>query len=989
MNKRREVSNVKFLSSLVILAGLIVSLGFPVQTKIQAEEIKGVSETVSENTTELKKTDYGKMPLLFEQNKGQTDRAAKFVSRGAGYTLYLTETEAVFSLKVASSESKTESLSKDAKISEKTKSDVLKMQFVGANPKPIVSGEAQAITKTNYYTGKKRFENVPNYERVNYQNLYQGIDAVFYGNQNKQLEYDFAVAPNVDTNQIRLDFDGAENISIDDAGNLVIETQNTKLVQQKPIAFQSINGEKREVAVKYVINEQSEIPNPKSQISFTLGEYDRSQPLTIDPALSYLTYIGGTTFDNTRDIAADASGNAYITGETDSLNFHGQTRNDNDARGAYVAKLNQDGTAFDYVTILEGNGDDAGFGVAVDAGGNAYVTGIASRYFPTTSGAYDTVHGVLNGNDAFVTKLDPNGAIVYSSFLGGTDYDGGADIAVDSNGKAYVVGDTFSNSAFPLKNKYQNCGIVSPLQSFDSQDAFLTVFNSTGSDITYSSCIGNTVGVVGLSDDAAIGVALDASNNAYVTGHTKSNSFKVKNAAQSEIGGGIDAFVAKFVPTQSGDASVAYATFLGGGGTDKGFGIAVTPAGVASVTGLTGSFDFPLQNAFDATNQINEAFVTQYAVTGALINSSFLGGADQDEGDNIAVGNGGTVYVTGSTLSNDFPLANPFQATRRGVRDVFVTKIRFGAANNPGVSSSSFLGGGGNDKAFGIAVRGNHIFIAGPTESNNLLTTAGVIKTTSNANATNSDGFVAKILDSHKDTIGTFDPVNTLFKLRNSITSGAPDITVDRGAAGDLPVSGDFNGDGVDTVSTFNNGVWKILNLNVFVGGYSTGATTVNFGAAGDLPIVGDWNNDGIDTPGVYRPSAGQFFLTNALPVNNSAPNVDVTITFGVAEDLPVAGDWNADGFDSVGVFRPSAGQFFLTDDNVLTPNIDQVFNFGVAGDLPVVGDWDGNGVETVGVWRPSSTEFFLTNNNIKISNIFTFGVGNEKPVAGDWDGKP
>jgi hypothetical protein len=985
MNKRREVSNVKFLGSLLVLAGLIISLGFPAQTKVRAEKIKDSSETVSETTADSKKIDYGKMPLLFEQNKGQTERAAKFVSRGSGYTLYLAETEAVFSLKVPLTETETESLTKAPKTAEKTKSDVLKMQFVGANAKPTLSGEAETITKTNYYIGKKRFENVPNYARVNYKNLYQGIDAVFYGNANNQLEYDFTVAPNIETSQIKLNFDGAEKVSIDESGNLIVKTANAELVQQKPIAFQSIDGERHEVEVKYVIREQSQIPNPKSQISFALGEYDKSQPLTIDPALSYLTYIGGTGFDNTRDIAVDSGGNAYITGETLSLNFHGQTRSGNNGEAAYVAKINEDGTNFDYVTILEGTTNDGGFGVAVDADGNAYVTGIAGRNFPTTSGAFDTVHGILSPEDAFATKLNSTGEIVYSTYLGGTDQDGGSDIAVDPNGKAYIVGETYSNSAFPLKNKYQNCGIVSPFRTFDSLDAFLTVFDASGSDITYSSCIGNTVGVVDASDEEAIGVALDSSNNVYMTGFTKSNTFKTKNAAQSEIGGGIDGFVAKFIPTQSGDASVAFATFLGGGGTDKCFGIAVDSSGQAHVTGVTGSFDFPLQNAFDSTNQINEAFVTRYSSTGALNFSSFLGGSNQEEGANIAVDNRGSVYIGGSTLSDDFPLALPFQNARRGNRDAFITKIRIGT----GVISSTLLGGNGNENAFGIAVKGNNIFVAGPTESNNLLTTSGVIKPTSNASATNFDGFVAKILDTRLDSVGVFRPAST-FILTQSITNVVPtNATQTAQLAGQKGVSGDWNGDGIDTIGSFSNGVWKIRNANfpLVVLPAPFGATTINFGSPGDLPIVGDWNNDGIDTPGVYRPSTGQFFLTNSTA---TTPPVDITAIFGVAEDLPVAGDWNGDGFDSVGVFRPSAGQFFLTDDNVLTPSIDQNFFFGIAGDLPTAGDWNGNGIDTVGVWRTATTEFFLTNDNVNISNVFLFGqINTDQPIAGDWDGRP
>lgn len=753
MNKRREFSNVKFFGSLVVLAGLIISLGFDGQKKIEAKETQKLSETVTENN--LQKTVYGKMPILFEQNKGQTDQAAKFVSRNAGYTLYLTETGAVFSLKVAGAKPETEDLTEDTPKSQvKTESDELKMQFAGANATPTVSGEIETNTRINYYTGKKRLENVPNYRRVNYKDLYDGIDAVFYGNAKNQLEYDFTVAPNVDPNQIGLNFDGAENLSIDAQGNLVIKTANTALVQQKPSAFQIIDGEKREVDVKYVIHERSETLSPKFQIGFALGEYDKSQTLTIDPALDYLTYIGGTALDDVFEIAADADGNAYFTGATASLNFHGETRNDNDADGAYVAKLNADGTDFVYITILEGNGDDTARGIALDANNNAYVTGIASRFFPATSGAYDTVHGVLNNDDAFVAKLNATGGLVYASFLGGTDEDEGFDVAVDSNGKAYVVGFTYSNSAFPTKNRYQSCGVVSPLGSFDSQDAFLTVMNASGSDITYSSCIGNTVGVIGFSDEQAFSVALDSSNNAYVTGITNSNNFKVKNALQPNIGGGKDAWIAKFNPSASGDPSVVYATFLGGGGTDQGNGVAVDASGQAHIVGLTGSTNFPLQGAFDSTNQINEGFVSIIGSTGTtLVNSSFLGGADQDRANNVALDQGGSIYVTGSTLSNDFPIALPFQSTRRGVRDAFVAKIKFGR----GVVSSSYLGGNGNDNGEGIAVKGNFIYVGGDTASTNLLTTAGVVKQSSD----NDDGFVAKILDTGLDSVGTFRPSST------------------------------------------------------------------------------------------------------------------------------------------------------------------------------------------------------------------------------------
>lgn len=972
MNKRREVTSVKFFGGLVVLAGLIVSFGFPAQTQVQAEKMINVSETVSENN--LRQTDYGKTRLMFEENKGQTDEAVKFVSRGSGYTLYLTETGATFQLKRIAGELKDDIPKTSKKI---IKSDELKMNFVGANLKPKVSGDAETVTKTNYYIGKKRFENLSNFQKVNYKNLYDGIDAVFYGNGANQLEYDFELAPNADANQIALDFESAENLSIDENGNLVIKTANTELVQQKPIAFQIINGEKREVEVRYIINEQSQIANQTSQISFALGDYDRSQPLTIDPALNYLTYIGGTAFDDVFEIAADAQGNAYISGKTASLNFHGETRDSSDALGAYVAKINATGTDFVYITILEGNGDDAARGIALDGNNNAYLTGIASRFFPTTSGAYDTVHGAAGSEDAFAAKLNDTGGLVYSSFLGGSDQDKGFDIAVDAGGKAYVVGSTFSATAFPSKNKYQGCGFAFP-GTFDSLDAFLTVFNASGSDITYSTCIGNTTGAIGSSDEEAFSVALDSSNNAYVTGITNSDNFKVKNAFQPEIGGGQDAWVAKFNPAASGDASVIYATFLGGAGTDQGNGIAVNAGGQAHIVGLTGSTNFPLLNAFRSTNQINEGFVTILNSSGStLVNSSFLGGADQDNALNVALDPTGSIYVTGSTLSNNFPMALPFQSTRRGVRDAFVTKLKFGR----GIISSSYIGGNGSDSGDGIAVKGNFIYVAGDTASTNLATTSGVIAPTFNGE---TDGFIAKILDTRLDSVGVFRP-NVTFQVTQSITNittqTLPFTTPLSGARG---VSGDFDGDGIDTTGTFTNGVWKVRNINFPIGNFP--AITFNFGSTGDLPVVGDWDGDGVDTAGTFRPSAGQFFLTNSP----NAQAVNATINFGIAEDLPVAGDWNGDGIDSVGVFRPSTGQFFLTDDNVAGATIDQTFFFGINGDLPTAGDWNGNGIDTIGVWRPATREFFLTNDNINISNVFLFGqINTDQPLAGDWDGRP
>lgn len=985
MLRESERSNKNLAGALVVLAGLLFSTVIPVHTKIHAEKFLTASETRKSAAAaeRMIKKDYGKMPIIFEENRGQTGAKAKFVSRGTGYTLYLEQTEAVFALKIpdkATIERDFFANPKRAGI-RKVRSDTLRMRFAGADQQPTIAGIDESKTRTNYYFDNRRFENLPNYKKVQYKNLYEGIDAVFYGNQQSQLEYDFAVAPNADPHKIRLNFEGAEHISTDEQGNLVIKTANTELSLLKPVAFQEISGERKEIAVSYRIQTAESGDSASFDVSFSLGEYDRSKMLVIDPVLSYLTYVGGTALDNAFEIAVDAEGKAYITGTTNSLDFPiNGARNVNEGTGIYIAKIFPDGSDFEYITLLEGEGDDVGFGIAVDANNNAYVTGLASDHFPTTAGAFDTNHGAINNADAFVTKLNSNGNIVYSTFLGGADLDQAFDIAVDASGKAYVVGETFSTTGFPTKNKFQGCGFFYP-QSLNSLDAFLTVFNASGSDITYSTCIGGSV-----TTDTAFSVALDASSNAYLTGEAHGGNFPMKNAFQAERGGGTDAWIAKFNPSQSGNDSLIYSTYLGGSGTDSSFAIAVSDIGTASVTGITGSSNFPLKNAIDTTNQINEAFITQYNSTGTQLNSTFLGGADKDQGINITLGNGGAIYITGSTLSNDFPTAVPFQSARRGLRDAFVAKIRFGVNNNPGVASASYLGGSGNDLGNGIAVRGAHIFISGETQSNNLLTTSGVLKATSNANSTSPDGFVAKILDTRKDTIGVFKPSILQSHLKNTLTGGAPDITVNRGAAGDIMIAGDFNGEGTDTLSTFNNGVWKINNFNVIVSGYPSGPTTVNFGAAGDLPVVGDWNGDGLDTVGVYRPSAGQFFLTNSL---TAAPPVDITVNFGIAEDKPVAGDWDGDGTDSVGVFRPSVGQFFLTNDNVLGADLDITANFGVVEDLPVAGDFNGDGIDSIGVWRPSVQTFFLTDDNVNLNNSIVFGASGDRPVTGDWDGKP
>jgi hypothetical protein len=949
--------------TLLTLTSLIISLIFPTQSKIKAENAQS-------ETTNLQK-DYGKTSLLFEENRGQTDKEVKYFARANGYQMFLTNDETVFTLK---------------------NSDQIKLNFVGANKNAELKGENKAVTISNYFSGQdqsKWLTNIPNFNEVWQKGIYNGIDAKFYGIENKQVEYDFIVSPNADANQIKLNFDGAKDISIDEQGNLVLKTETAELVQNKPIAYQIIEGKRREIKAEYVINEQSQIANRKSQISFELGEYDKSQTLIIDPVLTYSTYIGGSKEDEIHDITADADGNAYIMGGTDSLSFHGETRRLLDNIGIFVGKLDANGQNFLYLTFLESRGDEGKYdgSIAIDAQNNVYIAGESNaRDYPTTANAYQRNLGLCIGvatclanSDAVLTKLNASGNIVYSTYLGGSSTEYGNDVAVDSQGRAYVVGETASGPSFPKKNEFQGTG----LPAFS--EAFLTVFTADGSDIVYSTALG------GNSRDEARGVAIDSNGNAYVTGVTNSNGqFPTKSAFQTSNGGGKDAFVAKFNPALSGESSLVYSTFLGGSGTDEGNAIAVNSGGQAVVTGLTGSVNFPLANAFRSTNQVNEAFVTVLSSTGgSVINSSFLGGSGEEQGDDIKLGANGLIYVSGKTTSNNFPLSQPFQPTRRGLFDAFVTKLRFGS----GVLSSSYLGGAGNEEQNRLFVRGNHIYLAGKTESNNLATTAGVIKPSFGGG--DSDGYVAKILDSKIDSIGVFRQsphpnISPTITLTQSTTNIIPvNATFTGGLIGTKGVSGDFDGDGIDTTGSFTNGTWKLRNVNFPTA--NPPIITHQFGGAGDLPVVGDWNNDGFDTIGVYRPSTQQFLLSNGV----TNPQVEITVQFGAAEDRPIAGDFDGDGFDTIAVFRPSTGETFFTS-QVLVPSsqpqfpvFDAVAFLGAAEDLPFAGDWNGDGKDGLGLRRPSTNEFFLSDDNINLRPTIIFGTAGSQPIAGDWDGIP
>jgi hypothetical protein len=698
---------------------------------------------------------YAALPLAFEPNQGQTDSQVKYLARGRGYTLFLTANEAVFSLHSGSAEN--DSLVRRGAAlragnqarskAQRNSSAVVRMQLVGGNSLAEVAASGQLSGSTNYFLGNdpsKWRTDVARYARVAYHGVYPGVNLAFHGAQ-RQVEFDFVVAPGASPEPIGFRFTGARGMKTDDSGNLVVSSAAGDVLLHPPLAYQEQNGARRAVDARFVLK-------ANNQVSFALGNYDRSRELVIDPSVSYAysTYLGGNGDDEGQAIAFDSSGNAYVTGNTASTNFPvvGGVGTHVGSADVFVTKIKADGSSLVYSTYVGGSGDDSGNAIAVDAAGDAFVAGgTASTNFPHTAGAFQTALGSGAAVNCFVFKLNPGGtALTYSTYLGGSGTDIAFGIAVDSSSppNVYTVGQT-SSTDFPTKN---------PLQASPA-GGFVTKLNSSGSALVFSTYLGG-----GLIDFASA-VAVDSSNNAYVTGATLSSSFHTTTGVvQSAFGGVSDAFVSVIKPDGSG---YVYSTYLGGSTIDVGDGIAVDSTG-AYVTGETQSANFPLQSPMQgALNGGEDAFVTKLNPAGtALLYSTFLGGSQADFGAGIAVDGTNNAYVTGQTNSPDFPTSNAPQTALGGGFDAFVSEIN---ASGSAIAFSTYLGGSGDEDSTGnfgaIAVNGagDTIYVTGTTTSSDFPTQAPFPYAGGNVfGGGTSDAFVVKYGQVPSFTIAAITP---------------------------------------------------------------------------------------------------------------------------------------------------------------------------------------------------------------------------------------
>jgi hypothetical protein len=664
---------------------------------------------------------YGKLPLAFEANHGQIDSQVKFVTRTNAYSLFLTGDEAVLSLRGEKARG------------EKVKTDqanggVLRMKLRDANPSAQVTGMDELAGTSNYFIGNdpaKWHTNVSTYSKVKYEGVYSGIDLVYYGNQ-RQLEYDFVVAPGADPNRIAFDVSGATRIHKDAHGDLLFKVGGAEIRWQKPVVYQEKDGKRLKVAARYSITK-------KDRVAFELAKYDPSRTLYIDP-LIYSTYLGGSGDDEGRAIAVDSSGNAYVTGQTSSTDF--PTKNPWQATNpgtavAFITKINATGSAFVYSTYLGGNGvngPDGGYGVALDSNGNAYVTGLTgSTNFPTVNALQPAYAG--GASDAFVTKINAAGStLIYSTYLGGSGVDQSTGIAVDGGDNAYVIGITTSTN-FPTMNPLQpaNAG---------NTDTFVSQINAAGSALVYSSYLG------GNGYDYGSGIATDSMGNTYLIGFTNSTNFPTKNPLQS-TNAGLAAFIAKL----NSGSGLVYSTYLGGsnaygnaitadsGGNayitgvaytcnltscfyndfvDKinptgsalvyqfssplnyaaGYGIVVSPAGSAYIVGVQGGNSGYASNQRTYVEKINPSATVIDSVTYIRGNGGY--GGTMAAG--IAKDSAGYVYITGRTRATNFPTKNPLQPAFGGNTDAFITKLDVRIVTTTTITSSP------NPSTYGQAV---------------------------------------------------------------------------------------------------------------------------------------------------------------------------------------------------------------------------------------------------------------------------------------------
>ncbi len=675
---------------------------------------------------------YATLPLAFEPNVGQADESVDFlVHHGQAVTAF-------------SSTGTTTSVG----------GKQVTMSLTGAAEQQF-AGTDELQSKTNYFLGNDQSKwqsDVPNYGKLLAKDVYPGIDLAYYGT-NSQLEHDFIVSPGANYKQIAFGFTGQDDLSLDGNGNLILKAGDDTLTLNAPVTYQTGEHEKHTIPSSFELNDGT--------VTVAVADtYDPAKPLVIDPALVYATYLGGNGIDQGNAITLDVNGNAYIVGQTQSTDFatvapaQGSNAGNTDA---FVVKLNREGSALVYATYLGGSNNDYGRAIRLDLYGGIYLAGFTtSTDFPVQSPYQSSFGG--GGGDVFVTQLNYDGSgLQFSSYFGGNGSDNVSyqGMALNPQGSIYIVGQTTST----------DLPTASPIQAALSgpSDMFIAKLSPWAASLDYGTYLGGSS-----SDGSTInGITVDDIGNAYIVGDTLSTDFPTATPYQAANAGGTDAVMAKINSTGT---ALTYATYLGGSAADHATAITLDTDKNIYVTGYTSSTDFPTAAPIQAGNGGgSDAFVAKFNAAGsALTYSTYLGGSAGETAYAIALDADENAYVAGETFSTNFPTVLPFQASNGGAQDVFVTKV---SAAGSAFEYSTYLGGGGTDQGFGLAVSlAGNAYVTGGTGSVDLPTAVPLQGT----KAASTDAFVAQLTE---DSVTVTGEVETIINV-------SFDFTVDAASCG-------------------------------------------------------------------------------------------------------------------------------------------------------------------------------------------------------------
>ena len=704
---------------------------------------------------------YAKLPLAFEAHRGQTRSSTQFLARGDGYSIVLHAGGIVLSLHPAEPAASSHgsqlpderrTLNWGAKTplpaGDKPENTFLALDLVGANLNPAAIGEEPLPTKVNYFVGndpKQWQTNIQTYARIRYQNVYPGIDLVYYGN-NRQVEYDFIVSPGANPNRIQLAAQGVDSVTVDPEGNLVLTKGGRQVHFQAPNVYQEVNGLRTKVLGGYSVKDSR-------RVGFKLGPHDPSASLVIDPVLVYSTFLGGRSDDQATAITVDAFGNAYVTGTTSSSDLPLTTSGtfNPDQQRMFVAKLDVSGSAFLYADYFGGtSGNDYPTSIAVDANGSAYVTGQAySNDFPVANAYQSTLKGASN---AFITKVSADGSsLVYSTYLGGSGLDYGQGIAINANGEATLAGVT-SSLDFPLANACQST--IPPDQNGQwGSYGFFSRLSADGLSLIYSSYLGGSNNWYGEGTPMSLvmGIALDLGDNLYIAGNTTTTDFPTTPGAYRTTSTGQPWVATPFISKFNNAGGIVYSTYFGGTYTNV-TSVAVDTNGSAYVTGFDpGDDNFPITSTSlcnPGSQSCQGGYAAKLSPDGStLAYSTYLAPDNSGTGQTVQVDANGDAYIAGNTYSSQYPTVTPLENFTGG-SDLLIVEL-----NPTGTAQlfATFIGGDQDEYPYSMVLDSHEsLYIAGWTASSYFPVTQSAFQGLWGGK---NDAFVLKIAPDNKSAV--------------------------------------------------------------------------------------------------------------------------------------------------------------------------------------------------------------------------------------------